>query len=177
MKQLPKVLNQLEQVTSARFASLTYRSKGTNELARHTILLGVDTLKAYKKDLAKLLILQPRLEGVKQLACQELIKSIKQSLDKGIGQNEAYTCKDVYEQTTVRGVKVHKETNELHLMGYAVSKVVIEQGEEDTTKSSEKTLAKHAISKHLRRGKIRQFVLSLDTLQDVRINGKEIEFI
>ena len=47
-----EVIQQFVKVVGSRFASITYRAKETNELARHTILLGVDVMKAYKRDLA-----------------------------------------------------------------------------------------------------------------------------
>lgn len=174
---MDNLLKQLETITSAKFASLTYRSKGSNELARHTILLGANHETAYKKDLAKLLILEPRLDGIKKQACLELIDSLKNSLEKGIGQNDNNTRKDIYEYLPVKGLKMHKETKQLYLQGYTVSKEVLENGEYKEVKSSEKTIAKNELRRLGRLSKIREFVLSIENLKGVKINGKNIEFI
>lgn len=160
-----------------RFVSLVYRSEGTKELARHTILLGVDTVKAYERDLARLLLLQPHLEGIKRIACDELINSLKNSLSKGLGQNDSYTCKDKYEETSIKGVKAHKETGVLHLMGYSIAKVTLEEGESKEVKSNDKTIEKNKLRKLGRLGKIRQFKLQVSNIQEVRANGKIVEII
>ncbi len=171
------LLEQLQKITSAKFVSLTYRSKGTNELARHTILLGVNHEKAYQKDLSKLLTLQPRLDGLKKQACEELILSLKNSLEKGIGENDSYTCKGVYENLPCKGLKLHKEKAELHLLGYTVQKTVIEQGEHKEVKSKPLTIAKNELRLLGRLSKIRQFVLNIENIKEVKINGKNLEFV
>jgi hypothetical protein len=159
--------------TGARFASLTYTAKGTGEKARHTVALGVSVENAYKRDLAILRAMRPTLQGVAVQACDELIASLTESLTVGIGNNSAYTCADTY-APIARGIKVHKETGELHVFGFGLQKTVIEKGTYKTVRSSEKTIAKNEIRKRLKSGRFRQFVLS--EVSGAVMNGKTLSF-
>lgn len=164
-------IKQALSVKGSRFASLVYRN-AQGELARHTILLGVDYSKAQAKDLARLLCLQPRLQGVERQACDELIESMK----KPVGQNDAYTCQGVYE-TISQGLKIHKEKGEVHLMGFSIRKEVLEQGTpKKLVNSSDKTLAKNKLRYLGRLAKVRQFKLVAENIQSIRANGKTLEF-
>lgn len=51
MQTLIKLVEQLGKIDSAKFASFTYKAKGTGEVAKHTVLLKFSTEEAYKKDL------------------------------------------------------------------------------------------------------------------------------
>ncbi len=159
--------------TGARFANFTYTAKGTGEVASHTLALGVSIENAYKRDIAILSAVRPSLSGVDGEACDELLASLRESLTKGVGNNSAYTCKDVYEQIC-RGVKVHKETGALHVTGFSIAKNVIAEGAYKSVKSSAKTLAKNKLRKRMKSGKFRQF--AFENLTSARMNGKTLEF-
>lgn len=168
-EQLLKAIEELASKRGARFVSLVYTNK-EGETARHTILLGASYETAKQRDLQRLLIKQPHLDGIAKVACEELIESYK----KPQGENEAYTCANVYEQTPINGLKIHKESGELHLMGYGIAKVVLKPVEYKTVKSNEKTIAKNALRQMGRLGKIRQFKLTTENLQKITINGKTL---
>jgi len=168
-----KLFNAIEEVAKnqkPRFVSLTYTSKKTGEVAKHTILLGASYEKAKEKDLQKLLILQPRLSGIKLVACNELIESYK----KPAGENENYTCLDVYEETDIKGLKRHKETGNFHLIGYIIQKTTIKQGEFKLVNSSEKTIEKNKLRKLGRLGKMRQYELTPLQVESMKLNGKTL---
>ncbi len=171
---LLKAISSLAGITSARFASFTYTAKGSGEIARHTVLLGASYRNAYQKDLAKLTRKVRSLSGIDKIACEEIITSLKTSLEsweKG-EKNPDYTCKETYHELG-NGLLIHKETGDLHIKAFTVSKVVLQPGEHKLVNSSEKTLAKKAIEKTLRKGKIRQFVLSTN-VSTVAIEGKTL---
>jgi len=159
--------------TGARFASFTYQAKGTGEVAQHTVALGVSIENAYRRDLALLKAKLPRLAGVEREACEELIASFTESLEKGAGNNSNYTCADVY-APVCKGVKVHKETGALHVSGFSIAKNVISPGVHKTVKSSAKTIAKNALRRGMKSGKFRQF--AFESLQSARIDGKTLVF-
>lgn len=167
------LIPELTKTSSARFASFTYSAKGTGEVARHTLRLGASVTAAYRKDLAKLEKLAPTLSGVEAEACAELIASLKESLEKGIGNNSAYTGADTY-VTIAKGIKVHKESGEIYVSGFSRAKAVIEAGTFKTVKSSPKTIAKNKLRKGLLSGKIRQF--ALPSTLSAKLNGKELVF-
>ena len=182
------LLSEITKTSSARFASFTYCAKGTGEVARHTLRLGASVTAAYRKDLTtlenSLCSMQSALSGgehqwkgasisVAILACEELIASLKESLEKGVGNNSGYTCADTY-TTLAKGVKVHKETGEIYVSGFSRAKVTIEPGTHKSVKSSEKTIAKNKLRKVMLSGKIRQFALPATI--SAKLNGKELVF-
>ncbi len=159
--------------TGARFASLTYTAKGTGEKARHTVQLGVSLENAYQADIATLQAKRATLQGVDAIACDELLASLRESLDKGIGNNSAYTCADTYTQIA-KGIRAHKETGALYITGASIQKAVIVPGVHKVVKSSEKTIAKNALRRELKSGKIRTF--ALDEIHSAKMNGETLEF-
>lgn len=172
---IQKVIEELSKVKGARFVSLTYRSKETGELARHTVNIGIDIERVYNRARMALARKMIRLSGVTSLACGELVKSLDNSLDKGIGNNDAYTQKETYEHV-LPNISFHRETGTFYLSGFARSKVVLEKGEErKPTNSSEKTLAKNGLKKLVGLDKFRKFILKAENLESIRANGKTIE--
>lgn len=167
------LLSEITKNSSARFASFTYCAKGTGEIARHTLRLGASVTAAYRKDLATLEKVRPSLAGVPLIACDELIASLRESLEKGVGNNSAFTCADTY-VSIAKGVKVHKETGEIYVSGFSRAKAVIAEGVHKAVKSSEKTIAKNKLRKGLLSGKIRQFALPATI--SAKLNGKELVF-
>ena len=164
--------------TGARFAGLTYTNEA-GETSRYNIILGVNMVSLYKSDARTLANLRPTLEGVDAQACDELIASVNESLEKGIGNNSAYTLKGYFQPVTPGGeVKLHQsEEGEtfLYLRGYVVKKTVLVKGEYKAVKSSPKTLAKRKIEKSLKRGRVRTFKVSVASLTGIRMNGAVIE--
>lgn len=159
--------------TGARFASFTYTAKGTGERAQHTLALGVSIENAYRRDVAILSKLRPSLKGVEAQACDELLASLRESLEKGVGNNSAYTCKGVY-APICRGVKVHEGTGALHVTGFTLGKRVLNEGTYATVKSSPKTIAKNKLKRRMKSGKFRQF--AFESLESARLDGKTLVF-
>ncbi len=172
-------VNQLVQTirglagSGCRLACLTYESKGSGEIARHTIALGVSLENAYRKDLATLEGKRPALEGIKAVACDEMIASLKNSLEKGIGENDNYTNKDTYIHIAP-GVKLHEEAGKLHIYGFTVRKETIVEGTFKKVDSNAKTLAKKELQKGLKTSKFRQF--AVDSLEVAALQGKRLVF-
>jgi hypothetical protein len=166
--------------TGARFVGLTYTNEN-GEKSKYRLIMGIKLVSLYKADLRTLKALRPKLDGVKALACDELIASINNSLTNGIGNNDAYTLKGYYTPITPNGeVKLHvNEAGETHLYirGYVLSKDVIVKGTYPTVNSAPKTLAKKEIEKTLKRGKIRTFKVNVNVLEGVRMNGMDIEIL
>ena len=181
------LLSEITANKSPRFASFEYCAKGTGEVARHTVRLGASVEAAYAKDIRtlekELYSMQVALNdghawkgvslSVAILACEEMIASLKESIEKGVGNNSAYTCADTY-TTLAKGVKAHKESGEIYVSGFSRQKKVITQGVYKSVKSSEKTLAKKKLQNLLLSGKFRQFALPATI--SAKLNGKELVF-
>lgn len=169
----------LQGVTGVQFASLTYRTKATDELARYTLLLGASVENAYAGDLQKVEEALPTLtDSLDVQAATEIINSLRQSLDKGIGNNDAYTLQGVYASTGIPGVFINTNDNALHLRNVFVqSKVVLQEGKpRKPVNSKPLTIAKDKLKKMLglRSNKLRQF--ALDNITKARVNGDTIIF-
>ncbi len=169
MKNLLSAIHELSKVQATRFASLTYRNK-QGELSRYTVLLGASYERAKAQDLARLLCLQPRLLGVAKIACNELIESYK----KPAGANPGYTCQGVYRATSIKGVKEHIENGGLYLQGFVVNKTVLEPVEYPKVNSALKTIEKDKLRKLGRLSKIRDFLLTSEQINEIKLNGKTL---
>jgi flagellar biosynthesis component FlhA len=184
MKELKELLTTLTESTSATFASVLYESKSTGELARHTINLNTNLERIYREDLAKLEAELPNLtDEIEVKACTEMINSLKNSLEKGIGNNDRYTQKDVEyirfkdkDGNFVKNIKMHPETYDIILSGIQVQKKVIEEGEYKEVKSQAKTLAKKELTKrlNLQKGNFRSYCITTNA-DKLKLHGHTIE--
>jgi hypothetical protein len=169
----------LQGIKGVQFASLTYRTKATNELARYTLILGASLENAYKGDIAKVEAELPNLTDALEIqAANEILTSLNDSMDKGIGNNGNYTLKGVYVPTGIPCVFINSNDNVLHIKNVFVqSKVVLEDGEpRKAVKSKPLTIAKDKLKKRLglRTNKLRQF--TLDNIKIAKANGDVVEF-
>lgn len=161
-----------------QFAGFTYLSKGTGELARHVVQVGISYENLLQKDIETLSNLLPHFSGIGLQAAESVLKSLNQSLEclQGKKVNPDYTCAGIYEQTEFAGVKKHKETGEFFVSGLANFKEVIQPGTpKKPIKSRPLTIAKREIEKELRKSKWRQFSLSPSQIKGLRVNGKVVE--
>ena len=96
------------QAGLARFASFTYESKSTGEVARYTIQLGFSYRNCLEKSKLALEIESAALNGLDKQAAEELLNSFVASLN---GTQENYTKQDIYADVTdssgktVQGIK------------------------------------------------------------------------
>ena len=164
------LINQLK-TKGCRFASLTYKSKGSGEIAVHTLLLGVNLKNAYIRDVEKLKEILPTLSGVDKIACEEILKSKLESLKKGIGNNSAYTQKGIW-KNVCPGIR-EREDKTIQIYGFSIRKKVIVKGEHKKVNSSEKTLAKKKLNKLLRSSRFRPFVFEKETEFELKANKLE----
>lgn len=178
-----KVIAKLSALSGAQFASFTYRAKESGELARHTVILNFSMRTLYEKDVQRVEeIIATETDPLKLQAANEILSSLAVSLQGGIGNNPAYThseeARGEGNQTYVLipslpGVMVHRETGEVYVKGLSERKVVLEPGTYKEVKSKPLTIAKNAVRKELRSGKVRQY--SLGQLVEARINGETLE--
>lgn len=170
------LMKMLQAGEGASFAQFVYRSKGTGELARIVVQLGVSTTDLYQQDLGILNgLLGVYEEGSLQAtACQNLIDSRNKSLEVGIGNNPAYTHQDTYVYPFgLPGFRVHKVTGECYVNGIVTSKVTLEEGEYKKVNHRPLTLAKKEVEKNLPSSKFRQYILR--NIKKVVRNGETLE--
>ena len=166
------------QAGLARFASFTYQSKSTGEVARYTIQLGFSYKNCLEKSKLALEIESAALTGLDKQAAEELLNSFAASLN---GTQENYTKEHVYEDVadssgkTIQGIKRNVNDNSLQIFGLLHSKVQITPPtiEDKPVKSRPLTIAKNKLRKDLPVGKFREF--ALENLNVVRLNGETLE--
>lgn len=169
------------KIKGCQFASFTYRTKKTKELARYTVILGFDYLNAVRDDITDLEILIGEIQDKTSLEYQAAtlhLASLNETLtshETG-GQHSAYTKAGQYIPLG-KGLALNTTDNTLQLFGLVVTKVQLEPGEpQKPVKSAALTIAKNKIRRRGKVGKLREFALDEDTVQSVRISGDTIEF-
>ena len=188
MKNIKHLINKLENLKGASFVAINnYEAKTTGEIANHLVNLGISIENAKQTDLNRLNACNDKdiqdiafsskidVETVK-LALSEMIVSATKNLsaDKTERTNQSQAQTDAFIFVT-SAIRIHKDTLQVHIFGQAINKTVLVKGEYKTVNSSNKTLAKKAIKKHLdlRTDKFRDFILS--SIDSVVIAKETIE--
>ena len=172
------LLESLATMAGARFASFVYVAQPsgprlTVEVARHLLILGASTENLYRRDLETLDAIAPTLTGLQVAAAAKIRASRTESLDKGVGNNSAYTGADAYAPTAIKGVKVHLETGNLHVSGLTMRKDVIVKATYRKVNSKPETIARQEVEAMLPSAKYRQF--RLDGVTVAKLNGDTLE--
>lgn len=174
---MKNLIEQVEQLKGCKLVSFTYRAKGTGELARHTVRMGVDYRKSCEEDILELELRLPALKGIEKIVTEGIIASLKESvkaMDEGRAHKD-YTKAGVYRQI-VPGIKINLNDNSLEIHGFQHAKKVLEEGVYKTRKSAPEVVVKGQIEKTLRKGKFRTYCLDKGTIESARINGEELIF-
>jgi len=162
---------------NVRFVGVTYRSKETQELARHTLLVGADYRNVITTSMEELTRMKGTLTDALEIeACDALILSCSQSLlamDAGV-PHPGNTKPDLYE-TICPGLRIHKQDGTLELCGLSVAKKVLEAGTYKTVNSKPLTIAKNKLNKELPRAKYRTLAVDVGAMESVRIGGSALE--
>jgi len=168
---------------SASFVSIIgYRSKGTKELADHQIIMNVSYERMLKESLVVLKTIDSvnvdvgygdetltKKDEVFKNAKNEIELAIRQSLAK---ENDRANAMAEHFIPISKGVRIHKETQEIHISGKPHQKTVREAGTIKIVKSRPKTIVKNAIRSQLPHTKWVQF--SLGYRIEIDDEGREI---
>lgn len=167
------VLDALRRVQGVRFANITYKNR-QGEISKYHVNLGVAVENVYRADLETLKTFFPT-NPIEKQALDSISESLRESLDRGIGNNSKYVHKETYEHlSNIPGCKVHLQTGEIHLLCMVEKKTVLVPGSpKKPVNSSTLTIAKKQIDKQLRRGKIREF--RLNEISRLAANGEILE--
>ena len=159
MKNIVALVESLEGINRCQFASFTYTTKSTGEVARHTVRLGASYREACVDDLTELEIQLRDAKGIRKVVIEGLIASVKESI-AAIDENRehvSYTKKGIY-RTICPGLRVNLNDNSLEITGFSHVKKVLTPGEYKTRNfRSEETRIKSEIEKTLKKGKFRSY--------------------
>ena len=193
MKNLIAIIRMLLAIAGlkgAKFVSLKgYVSTESGEIADYVINTNISVMEAKKKDLETLQNCNTEtLKVIKRntakdialeiysLAYAEMLESANKNVSANIEDrttnSQAQT--DAYEHIS-KGIKVCKSTDEVHIFGMIDQKNLVKVGTYKEVKSSDKTLAKKAITKqlNLRAGKFRTFKVL--NVAEAKVSGEVFE--
>ena len=164
------------QAGLARFASFTYCSTSTGEVARYTLQLGFSYRNVLQKSIMELEVDKQIMSDLPRQAADEILASLNASLS---GTQTKYTKKDIYENyqvdgKNIQGIKVNKNDGSLKIFGLITSKVQITPPVTPYKKynSAPLTIQKNLITKDLPIGRFREF--ALDNLVMAKLNGETL---
>jgi hypothetical protein len=179
---IAEITKQITNIQGCQFASLTYLSKGTKELARHTINLGFNYHTLVLKSITELEILISESTAtwteLQKTAAANVMASLQKTVEAHARgeQNEDYTKKDQY-IPIANGVNVNTTDNTIQLFGLAHTKTVLVAGEYKKVNSKPLTIAQNEIRKQLSISKFREFALDLTQVDSARVNGNTLELV
>lgn len=179
---IAEITKQVSAIQGCKFVSLTYLSKGTKELARHTLNLGFSYHNLVLKSITELEILMAEnvetWSALTKQAAEEVMASLRKTVEAHARgeQNEDYTKKGQY-IPIVNGINLNTTDNTIQLFGLAHTKTVLVAGEYKTVNSRPLTVEKDKIRKQLSISKFREFALDLGNVDSARVNGETIELV
>jgi hypothetical protein len=152
--------------TGVSFVSVKEYENKSNEISNYLINVGVSLENAKSKDIEYLENLDVKtlktdidfdLLNEAKIALIEALK--KPNQNRSNGQKNAYT-------TISKGIRLHNETNRLHVYGFFVKKDVIVKGVYKTVNSRPLTIAKNYLRKGMKSTKFRTMILQMcDTIK------------
>lgn len=158
-----------------RFMSFLYTSKGTGETSKYLINFGIDYHNACAEDKVLLESYIPK-DTLEETAKAEMLQSLNETLTNGV--SSSYTNADTFVQIG-KGIRQHKETNELYVWGFVESKeqVAPPTNPKKPVNSRPLTLAKREIEKacNFKRMKFGQFILNPSNIAGITTCGEHIE--
>lgn len=170
-----QALVQFAQTNKSSFVSFVYENEFA--VSRYIVHLGTSVRGAYERALKELEANRNLYvnDAVQLQAIDELIASVKNSLDKGIGNNDAYTKKDKYDHIAPN-LKMDKESGKIYLSGFVIGKTVLQEKKAPkTVNSAPKTIAKNVIRKrHTKLDKFRDFTLDAQHFGSVSVNKNRL---
>jgi hypothetical protein len=177
LTEIGKLVAIISQIKTPSFIRIMNYKNDKGEIANYTINLGISYENAKEADSVFLLdtdnIKKVDFGSVAQWSGEAWIEMLearlaptKATVNRSNGQTDAYA-------TLCPNVRLHIAEQRIFIYGFVVSKEVIVPGTYKKVNSSDKTLAKRKIDKHLKATQFRQF--AFDKLQSVKVKGTEIE--
>jgi len=187
MNNYKQIFDEFNNLNGAKFIAIkNHKSEKTGEIADFVVNTNIKVMTAKEKDYnAVASLTENDLKGLANensfnydtmlQAYNELLTSKKKNLSENVEdrtkQSQAIT--DAF-LNVGNGLKIHKNTMELHITGFVQNKKVIQKGEYKKVNSREKTLCKKAIEKFIdaRMKKYRTF--KVKNIDNLKISGNTL---
>lgn len=163
---------------SSTFVSLNEYVNSSGEVSNYNLVFHVSYASLLERSIAELGVYIPDDE-VESKAKDELISSYEDSLKK----LETKTLEELEENylhfrdssgNYIKGIKLHKDSDTLHLYGTVLNKKVIVPGNYKEVKSKPLTLAKNKLAKSLPVSKWRQFKICTGQVKSIKVENISI---
>lgn len=188
------IKNLVSSITGVQFIYLTYTTKETNyrtsETSIYKLNIGANIGNLYQSDIETLQSLS--IEQIKEnnkfsqfthdeinIAKNEILASLQESLNVGIGNNSKYTKQDYYKHIN-KNIKYstneNNELQQLYINALCESKEVLLPATIKKVKnSSNKTIIKSLIDRnYLKRSKFREYRIDLNQIRSMSISGHKL---
>lgn len=176
-KQTPKTkeqaIAQFVKDNSTRFFTMEYTNlKGERSIYVCQSIPSYES--TYQRSLNKVNKMRPK-DDLGKAAREAVIKSLKESLEKGIGNNSAYTQREVKKEKD-ENLRI-LENGQIKLLVRVIRKKIIKPSLEEKKKvnSSPITIAKNKIRKKIPTGQIREFNLNAEQVHKISARGMRLE--
>jgi hypothetical protein len=187
-----KLVVTAKTIKGTSFVGLRDYSNAQGEVSNYTINAGISYFNVLTSDYQKLIDIQNDIVltlkkqypiAVVEKAYYEVLTSLEKRLsdeetkeqlraegDKTIAQSDAQINAYI---NLAKGVKLHKDTMQLHVFGLVVRKTILQPTEYKPTKSRELTIVKNKIKKlcEFKQDKYRTFIFNKG---DIKMQGIEI---
>lgn len=161
--------------SSATFLSLMGYRNESSEVADYSIIFHISYENALRRSLMALEPIVP--DGTLEAqAKQELMDGYQKSLDKMAATpveeiEDAYTRFTDEDGTYIKGIKLHTETNTLHLYGLVNAKRVIIPGQYKSSNKRPLTIAKDKLRRMVPVSLFRQFIIQPSRVDSISVEG------
>lgn len=178
--QVESLVDAFKQIEGkCQFVGFTYTSKGTGEVARYTLQIGV----SYKGLIEKSILEMDTRETEFRAGPlgNEAFTAVRESLVESLAamaegrEHAAFTKAGVYVQICP-GLKMNLRDGSLEICGVQHARKVITPGVYKTVNSRPLTIAKDRIRGELPIAKYRTLAVDPGTIHGTRINGEILEF-
>lgn len=171
--EITKLIMTSKTIKGCQFVRITNYHNSAGEVSDQTILVGANYMNMKERDVEKI-----KNADVKKFVgfydetiLKEALKQILASYTKP--DEEKPPRKQVY-RNVGRGIKVHIESGELYIQGWAISKDVKVKGVYKEVKSKPLTTAKRYLEKALRLRSPKFKIFPLGKAESISMNGEKL---
>ncbi len=171
---LEEIINEFAKLRPAStFLSIRNYTNEQGELANLTLGFHFSYINLLRRSIEILKEIEPS-NKIGLMAKRELIASYEESLERyeardySVAEAHYEYFKDA-QDNLIKGIKLHRLNEELHLNGLLVRKEIIVPGNYKVVNSSEKTIAKNKLRLQLPINKYRQFIIKKNKLETIRV--------
>jgi len=160
---------------SSTFLSIKGYRNQYGEVANYNIAFHINYKNALERSLLQLGSYVP-VDDLEDQAREKILNSLKKSLDNSSEKSEdkrdsAYLHFSDDKGNLIKGVKLHIDTNTLHLYGFVVHKKVIMPGNYPKTNQKPLTKVSNSLRSKLPVGKFRQFKITPDQVESISVEN------